>query len=353
MIQSPATLRSSALPLGLGHGVSDGAAGWMIGVLANELPPQQLGALVLLYNLLAFGGQLPAGLLVDRVGHARGFALASLLLMSGALLLAGAGGWLAAIVLAGVASAVYHVAGGALALHLSGGRAAAVGLFAAPGVVGLAAGGTLAALGVDARPVLVLLLALVTLLVARGAAGPRPATIVQAHTPQIDGHDLVMIVLLAVIALRSLIWNTLQLVAEGRHETLLALALAAALGKIAGGPLADRFGAQRYLRLSLVFAAPLLALAGTQPWALLLGTALLQSATPAALVLVFHVLPRAPALASGLAFGLAIAVGAVPIFSAEIIPLLRTPPMVVVLALLAGLLAVWGTRRLMRDGVIG
>lgn len=342
-----------ALALGVGHCISDGAAGWMIGALAGHLPPPQLGALVLLYNLLAFGGQVPAGLLVDRVGRARLFAVGSLALMAAALLLLagdGVAGALLPIGLAGVASALFHVAGGAIALRSNGGRAAAIGLFAAPGVLGLAAGGLIAASAVDPRPALVWLLGAVALAICalRAPVSPpaaRPASQTGAsHTPQLDGHDLVMIALLAAIALRSLVWNVVSLLAEGRHELLLGLALAATIGKIVGGPLADRVGWRRYVCSALLLAAPLLALGGGQIAALLLGVALLQSATPAAIAMTYRLLPRAPATVAGLTFGAAIAAGGVPLQIADLTPLLRAPPLLAAALLVAALIGHIATR---------
>src|SRR5262245_43874184 len=148
------------LALGLAHGVADGAAGLLLGGLPGSMPLEQVALLVLLYNALAFGGQPVVGLLADRAGRPRAAALVGLLLLAGALL-AGIGQPQAAVALAGLGSAAFHVGGGALALCATKGRASGPGLFAAPGVVGLAAGGALAAAGYTAIwPFLLPLLAL-------------------------------------------------------------------------------------------------------------------------------------------------------------------------------------------------
>src|SRR5262245_41952435 len=141
-------MRRLTLPLilGLAHGAADGAAGLLLGGLPHAMPLERVALLVLLYNLLAFGGQPLAGLLADYVARPRAAALAGLALLAGALLLGG-GQPQAAVLLAGMGSAAFHVGGGALALSATGGRASGPGLFAAPGVVGLAAGGALAASG--------------------------------------------------------------------------------------------------------------------------------------------------------------------------------------------------------------
>src|SRR5690606_155128 len=114
------------------------------------------------------------------------------------------------------------------------------------------------------------------------------------------------------IALRSAVWSSLELLLHGRWELLLAMALAAALGKILGGILADRLGWRRFATAALLLAAPLLALGGHSPLTLLPGVALLQSATPALLAALSRAMPRAPATAAGLGLGLAVAAGGVP-----------------------------------------
>ena len=70
--------------LGLTHGWSDCAAGFMIGLLPmhGQAGLLDTGALILLYNVLAFGGQVPAGLLVDRLGKPQIALVLSLVLTS-------------------------------------------------------------------------------------------------------------------------------------------------------------------------------------------------------------------------------------------------------------------------------
>ena len=53
--------------------------------------------------------------------------------------------------------------------------------------------------------------------------------------PIFEDHDLIMLVLLAGIALRSAVWSALQAALAARLDLLLAMAIAAAIGKILGG----------------------------------------------------------------------------------------------------------------------
>ncbi|MFL5803996.1 MAG: MFS transporter [Roseiflexaceae bacterium] len=399
-------MRRLILPLilGLAHGIADGAAGLLLGGLPRAMPLERVALLVLLYNALAFGGQPLLGLLADRLGRPRAAALFGLLLLAGALLLAERQPQLA-VALAGLGSAAFHIGGGALALCATKGRATGPGLFAAPGVVGLAAGGALAASGYTTPwPFLLPLLAL-TVVIGRLQLPALPYAMTTDHRPPTadqpdarpktrdttpersdwrpaeqrtknreqrvdglrttgyglrttdeaqsaiynlqsaipEGHDIVMLVLLTGIALRSAVWTSLQFLFEGRYETLLMMALAAAIGKIVGGVLADRLGWRRWAIGALLLAAPLLALGGRNMFLLLPGVALLQSATPAALAMTWRLLPRQPALAASLGLGLAIAIGGIPTLGG-LGPALGAPP-ILIGVLLAAALALWWALR--------
>ena len=304
--------------LGLAHGLADCISGFMLGSLASEWPALEIGAFLLLYNILGFGGQVPAGMLVDRMRNPRLAVLLSMGLVALSLPFYPLSP-IFAVVLAGIGSAFFHVSGGMLALLAlpatsSGqpGQAKAAGMFAAPGVMGLAIGGYLAIMG---YPASWLLLALICSLALILAFLPLPARQqvhkVESHA-QLDLHDILMLVLLLAIAMRSAIWNVFQLVHAGEHTLLVAVGLAAMTGKVAGGFASDWLGWRRYTVGALLLATPLLALGGERPWFLLPGVMLLQSATPAAVTAMWRFMPEMPATAVGMCFGMAIAIGGLP-----------------------------------------
>jgi len=351
------------LVLGLAHGVADGAAGLMLGGLAQRVPLEQVALLVLAYNVLAFGGQPLAGLLADRAGKPRAAALAGLALL-GAGLVAFAGQPQLAVALAGLGSAAFHIGGGALALCATRGRAAGPGLFAAPGVIGLAVGGVLAAAGYLAIWPFFALLGVLAIAIARlevpalpyvaktederpkTKVGTDPSSLVVRPSSSVDfeSHDFVMLVLLAAIALRSAVWSSLQFLFEGRYDLLIAMALAAALGKIAGGVLADRVGWRRWTLGALALAAPLLIIGEQSLIALLAGVALLQSVTPVTLAATARLLPRYPATAAGLALGLAIAIGGL-LPTGGLSTVISAPPFLISVLLAAALALWWAIKR--------
>jgi MFS family permease len=126
----------------------------------------------------------------------------------------------------------------------------------------------------------------------------------------IDNHDIIMILLLTIISLRSVIWNVFQLLHENNYEWLIAIATAAAAGKIAGGWLADKIGWRLYVLISLTAATPLLTLFKKELILFCIGVGLLQSGIPATTSLLIHSMRGKTERAIGLSFGTAIIAGA-------------------------------------------
>lgn len=296
------------LLLGLAHGVADGAAGLLLGLLPRTMSFSQVALHVMLYNLLAFGCQPVAGLLTDQWRQPRRVVLIGLGLQAVAL-----GVWVwqptLAVLCAGLGSAFFHVGGGALALCATQGKAAGPGLFAAPGVAGLALGGTLAITNNVVIWPFWLGLGLLALGIRYLPLPTLPYQVAANDEPMFERHDFIMLALLAAIALRSAVWTLLQFIVQAQWEMVMLLAVAAMVGKVVGGLLADRVGWRRWTVGALLGAAVLLNIGAEQRWALVLGVGLLQSATPAALAATLRFFPRQPAFAAGLSLGLAIALG--------------------------------------------
>lgn len=317
--------------LGLGHAAADGSSAFLLGRLGvgDELNAADLGALVLLYNALAFAAQPLVGWLTDLARRPRTATLSGLGLQALAILLLATGGdhsipAAVPVALAGLGSAFFHVGGSTLAFRSTLGRAAGSGLFTSPGVLGLALGGAAALMGWQASGFFLSAFAILMLGLIVGPLAAKDS-VVPSSTPRatesnphaLEAHDWIMAILLAAIALRSLVWTGVNCVLQGRTELLFALAVAAFVGKLAGGFLADWWGWRRWATGSLMGAAVVMAMASSaplraQPFLLMVGVALLQSATPAMLASLIQARPRWPATASGLGLGLAIAVGGVP-----------------------------------------
>ncbi len=137
------TAMKKYIVLGTGHCINDCIAGFIIGSLFyQQYTPLQLGVFILLYNILAFGGQLAVARLVEvlflpKEIPGRYFCSSPVLVV--------VYGFCAelAILFSGIASALFHVTGGMEATR-SDDRSIGIGLFASPGIVGLIGGGWLA-----------------------------------------------------------------------------------------------------------------------------------------------------------------------------------------------------------------
>jgi MFS transporter, FSR family, fosmidomycin resistance protein len=300
--------------LGIAHGLNDFLAGYYLAHLQGNLPGSQAFLVYIVYVVLAFGGQAPAGWWIDRSKWTRQVSLLCVVGLA-ALCLMSQAQPLFIIALSGVISAFLHVCGGAATLDLQRGKSVYTGIFAAPGVIGLAAGAWMGATGgmalIYILPLAILLLSVFPFL---QWSGRRSDQDMQGSPiiPKLDNHDIIMMLLLLALTLRSVLWNTVQLAYHGEYIGLLWIAGAACIGKWTGGRLADLLGWKPYLFGSLGLAAALLAVFPNALWAVAFGTASMQSTIPATLVLLRETMPERPALAAGLCFGATVLLAGLP-----------------------------------------
>jgi MFS transporter, FSR family, fosmidomycin resistance protein len=296
--------------LGLAHAASDCVAGYLIGNLSLGANLSEIGFLIGLYNLLAFAGQMPAGLLVDQFKKYQLSTIWALMLtMIG--LLTHSFSMFYALILIGLGSAFFHVSGGALIYAQAKNTTIYAGIFAGPGVLGLILGGWLAINRVSADFFLaaILVFLLVFLLIFRANSKDSLVKTPPAAPEGLDTHDIMMILLLLAIAMRSAVWNIFQLMYAQNYEWLFYLAIAGMLGKIAGAWLAEYLGERIYALLALGLAIPLLFWSEKVLPLLVPGVFLLQSTTPIAMLAIYRILPHLPATAAGASLGMGIALG--------------------------------------------
>lgn len=299
--------------LGVAHGVSDCSAGLIMGSLTNSISIYGVGSMVLLYNVLAFGAQPLAGILTDKLKNPKLAVLTGLFLMAAAVIMYFINPF-AAVLFAGLASAVFHVGGGALALCSTPDRSSSAGLFSAPGVAGLAIGGYLAVSDIFPAAVIITILSALAVFIYA-----LKIPILPYNTPkeenEFEKHDFIMLILLLAIALRSAIWNIFQHIEQGEITNIMLISLSAAGGKIMGGFAGDVIGWRKYSFSALILAIPLLILGETSMYFLLPGIALLQSVTPVMVTALYKNMKKLPATSAGLSFGFAIAAGGLPFVS--------------------------------------
>lgn len=286
-------------------------AGYFLGsLLFMNISMLQIGTGLFVYNILAFGGQYPVALWLEKLKNPK-----IALMGSYALNVVAACIFMkvpqVAIVLTGIASAVYHVAGGSICAREN--KAANIGLFAAPGVMGLIAGGYFAHQQMQIQVwLLATAVIFLALLYFAEFSNSTHQTKKEAATTHftIDGHDITMILLLTVISLRSAFWNIFQLIHEQNYEWLLAIALAAFAGKLAGGFIADKIGWRLYGLVSLIIATPLTTFFKNELILFCIGIGLLQSGIPATTALLIQSVKGNVGRGIALSFGTAIILGA-------------------------------------------
>ncbi|MCX5789864.1 MAG: hypothetical protein NTX64_15380 [Elusimicrobia bacterium] len=282
----------------------------------HGLTPADKFYFVLAYDALAFAGQAPLALAVDRWRLYRPVAAAGLGLSALSLVFIGIDP-IATLLLAGAGNAAFHVAAGALSLQARPGRAAPPGIFVAPGALGLWLGSALGKGGgfllwnSAARP-LAAVLALASLAASFAplpAVEPRPAP----RDAAIPSPALCLCLLLFSVSVRSFVGCTGGRALPPGAAVSLMIACAGFAGKTLGGVLSGRLGWIATTVTALLASAPLIAFGGVHPYAVSAGMLLLQATMPVTLVAVSSILPGRPALSFGLAC-LALAAGAAPAF---------------------------------------
>lgn len=291
--------------LGIGHGINDCIAGYIIGSLFYQgHTPVQLGIYTLLYNIIAFGGQLAFAKVVETFFFPKKYLVASFILLTGSLVFLSSFVELA-ILFSGVASAIFHVTGGMEASR-NDDKSFGIGLFASPGVAGLIAGGFLSYIHFDfIMPGMLLCIGYMLFVFRFYKTSGISLPSMQAEQ-KIEMHDVIMCILITVISLRSFIWDVVQMIQQDNYTWLTVIAIAAMCGKITGGFLADKIGHKKYTIWALVLSLPFLTLLKKNLIALSIGVFLLQSTIPSTTVMILQVIRRKPALAISISFGLSI-----------------------------------------------
>jgi hypothetical protein len=268
---------------------------------------EELMTYIILYNMLAFGLQLPIGLLSDYLRKPVLFAFLGCLLVCPAFFLYLYP--LTATILAGTGNALFHVGGGTVSLNLKPGKATMPGIFVAPGGLGLLAGSLLAVFHLYPGYILaasLLIMGFVLLLL-------KQPEMLRKSTKFKPGHAILVsiILLLITICIRSGVGLSLSY--PWKTEIVLAaiFVFAAALGKGAGGYLSDRFG---WIKITVggLAASAFFLFFGTQYiFAGIAGIFLFNISMPVTLTAISNLLPGRPGFSFGLTT-MALLAGSIP-----------------------------------------
>jgi FSR family fosmidomycin resistance protein-like MFS transporter len=320
---------SVAVVFGLVHALVDATTVSVVlrSTRTAEVTRQLAFVLVVGYDWIAFATQPLWGYLMDRWTTPRSARAIGLGLCLASVPACGLVP-VAAMVLAGLGNAVFHLGAGAAVLRLGLGRTLPAGLYVAPGALGLGFGmiyGKDVTLG-PLWPVAVVLALGAAVAVAlsdppasaggtaetssretaRGLVTTGPAPSVHARI-----GFWALVLLLASIVVRSLVGMSASRGYTKDAWLIFGLPVAAFLGKAIGGFVADRWGWLETSVVALLLSAPFIGLPHEHPALLLGGLLVFQMTMPVTLVAVGRLMPTR----LGTAFGwtcLALAIGSAP-----------------------------------------
>lgn len=270
------------------------------GAWYSERPAFAIAACVLVYDLLAFGLQPFIGALVDGKKRAAPLLYGSLFGAGIAALVCALCDYpqeinalsVALLALFSLCNALFHVAAGAFVIAESEKKSAPLGVFVSLGAVGVALGRLYAPALLGAAGIGLAGFGAVFLFLKTGDKVLCPHFARIAAPPYETEADILPLALLAfAVFVRGFGGSALPAGYELSPLYILLAALAAALGKAAGGFLADIAGV-RAVAICLPVAACLLAFGANWPAVYLMGLVLFNTSMPVTLWLSFAALPR-------------------------------------------------------------
>lgn len=291
------------------HMLVDGLCVCCLYLMASSLPASHLVGIFLTYNILAFLTQPLTGLLVDSMERRHWMLLASVLLLTLAVLATsvvtsfGLSSTEAVVVavLMGMGNSLFHVWGGKQVAVTTGNDIRALGTFVSTGAFGLALGSVF-----FSWPLLYAALLSICLLSTAYVHLDLKTDTEAAINKAIERRFsiifvwLSLIVLMLVVLLRSLVGETFTGEIPKSSGLILLIGFLSMLGKMAGGWLARRLGIVRML-VSVVFLTALCFVFRSHGMVVLLvGLFAVNTTMPVTLYLANVVLPKR----EGLAFGL-------------------------------------------------
>lgn len=156
--------------------------------------------MVLIY-IIAFGGQFPLALWIDKTQQQKLYYVLSLLFSVLVLGLYAFHFTHQAIIATGIGSALLHICGGSLLYRVAGNGIKEAGMFTSPGVVGLAIGGYAAFQSFNAVPFLLIAFVVLSALAIFWFIPNAHQKNEEEHKAQleVEPHNILMIVLLRCV----------------------------------------------------------------------------------------------------------------------------------------------------------
>lgn len=290
------------------HLLVDGLCVCCLYLIASSLSASHLVGIFLTYNILAFLTQPLTGLWADRMERRHWMLLASVFLLTMAVLATSivinfglsTVGMMMVVVLLGMGNSLFHVWGGKQVAVTTGNDMRALGAFVSTGAFGLALGFVFFSwplLYVALLSISVLSTAYVHLDLKAG---------ISVNNQEVERRFskvfiwVSLLVLMLVVMLRSLVGETFAGGISRTSSLVLLIGFLSMLGKMTGGWIAHHLGIVRTLTLVVVLVAVCLVFRGQELAILLVGLFAVNCTMPVTLYLANVVLPKQ----EGLAFGL-------------------------------------------------
>lgn len=291
------------------HLLVDGLCVCCLYLIASSLSVSHLVGIFLTYNILAFLTQPLTGLWADSTEHRHWMLLASVLLLTMAVLATSVVinyrlstvGMMVVAVLLGTGNSLFHVWGGKQVAVTTGNDMRALGAFVSTGAFGLALGIVFFSwplLYVALLSICVLSTAYVHLDFKAGTLTVKNQEVERRFSKMFIWVSL--LVLMLVVMLRSLVGETFTGGFSRTSGLVLLIGFLSMLGKMAGGWIAHHLGIVRTLASVVVLAAVCLVFRSQEMVMPLVGLFAVNCTMPVTLYLANVVLPKR----EGLAFGL-------------------------------------------------
>jgi len=291
------------------HLLVDGLCVCCLYLIASSFSASHLVGIFLTYNILAFLTQPLTGLWADRMERRHWMLLASVILLTMAVLATSivinlglsTMGMMVVVILLGMGNSLFHVWGGKQVAVTTGNDMRALGAFVSTGAFGLALGFVFFSwplLYVALLSICVLSTAYVHLDLKAGISTVNNQEMERRFSKMFIWVSL--LVLMLVVMLRSLVGETFTGEISKTSGLVLLIGFLSMLGKMAGGWIAHHLGIVRTLTLVIVLVIICLVFRSQEMVMPLVGLFAVNCTMPVTLYLANVVLPKQ----EGLAFGL-------------------------------------------------
>jgi len=265
---------------------------------------------IIVYNLLAFAGQLPMGMISDMIGKNRTVTAVGCVLAGMAFPVSLFSPWLGCI-FAAVGDGAFHIGAGSDILQMSMPKAGLSGLFVSSGALGVWLAYKVKSFGFMYICPVIMIISAVYLLASAKKQGCAEKVEIRYNKPSFTIFLAVSCFMLTIV-IRSLIGSVMDFTWKSVPALSFAFVLGVAGGKAAGGFLGDRFGQIKTAAVSLIVSLIAFVFAFDYPFTGIIGVFCFNMTMPLTLTAIAGVCNKK----YGFAFGLttfALAIGFIPV----------------------------------------